>query len=60
MPFDNKHFIGVNRSGYFVALPIKGQITDNDAIEIAALIVAMKPALRPLFEARLKAMDNGE
>lgn len=56
--YDNKYWLGVTGSGYYLTKPVHGHITDAEAIELAALIVAMKPKNRALFEARLKAMQQ--
>lgn len=58
MSFNNKYFIGASKGGYHVTVPIHGPISDDDAIELAALIVAMKPQNREKFDARLKEMTG--
>lgn len=56
--FDNKYFIGASANGYFVTMPIQGHKTDDEMLELAALIVAMKPDLRNKFEAILRRIEN--
>jgi hypothetical protein len=58
--FNNPHFLGVTATGYFVTLPIVGAKTDEEMLEIAALIVAMKPRLRERFDAILARIESGE
>lgn len=59
MPFDNKYFLGVTVKGYQFMIP-PTVMTDDEAIEVAALIIAMKPLLRRKFNERLKAIMGGE
>jgi hypothetical protein len=58
--FDNKYFIGVTTDGYFVTKPIAGPVQDDNMLEVAALIVAMKPRLRQRFEEILQRIESGE
>lgn len=59
MSFDNKYFLGVTTKGYQFMIP-PTVMTDDEAIELAALIIAMKPLLRQKFNERLKAIMSGE
>lgn len=60
MSFTNRFCIGVNNVGYVFFLPPKSKevILDDDALEMAALIVAMKPDLREKFNEILKKIEE--
>jgi hypothetical protein len=58
--FNNKYFIGVSKGGYHVTMPIVGPVSDDDMLEVAALVIAMKPVLREKFLAILARVESGE
>jgi len=60
MGFDNKFFLGVVKNGYTFLSPPKPQVayTDEEMIELAALIITTKPQLQERFEAALKRMQE--
>ena len=61
MSFNNRFFLGVTGGGYcMMAPPRPGQmLTDDEALELAALIVVMKPQLREKFDAAIRRMEEG-
>lgn len=61
MPFNNKFMIGVRANCYlFFAPPLAHiPISDDDMLELAALIIAMKPQLREKFNEILKRVEEG-
>ncbi len=61
MGFNNLYMLGVTKDGFtFLTPPRPSQrITDADAIELAALIVAMKPHLLEQFQQTLARIQEG-
>lgn len=60
MSYNNRFYLGVHATGYvFLSPPLRNQvIPDDEALELAALIVAMKPQLRERFDQRLKEIES--
>jgi len=58
--FTNKFFLGVAGSGFMFMLPPLQAVryTDEEMVELAALIIAMKPELREKFDEALERMQS--
>jgi hypothetical protein len=57
--FNNPFFLGVGSGGYvFLRPPQMGKLySDDEILELAALIIAMKPQLKEKFEAISKRVE---
>lgn len=62
MSFTNQFFLGVTQDGYTFLNPPRQTLiyTDEEMLALAALIVAMKPALRARFDEVLAQVESGE